>query len=122
MTDRLLPLFREAWDGDQQALAEVYAESIQVCGILGQVQGRAHLAQFLQSCLKAFPNPQISLHKAFADASGSPHGPASPHCLAESQCRLWSGPNEPAWCLVADFHATQRRVSQLENGVSASGH
>jgi predicted ester cyclase len=70
MTARLLSLLREAWGGDQQALASVYAESVQVCGILGQVQGRAHLAQFLQVCLEAFPDPQISLHEAFADATG----------------------------------------------------
>lgn len=71
MLDRLLSLLRDAWRGDQQALAEVYAESVQVCGILGQIQGRAHLAQFLQESLKAFPDPQISLHEVFADASGS---------------------------------------------------
>ena len=70
MTDRLLSLLREAWEGDQQAIASVYAESVRVHGILGQLQGRAHLAQFLQRCLEAFPDPQISLHEAFADATG----------------------------------------------------
>lgn len=71
MTDQLLSLLIQAWGGDQQALASVYTESVQVCGILGQIQGRAHLAQFLQACLEAFPDPQISLREAFADASGS---------------------------------------------------
>lgn len=70
MTDRLLSLLREAWSGDQQALAKSYSESVQVYGILGQIQGRAHLAQFLQTCLEAFPGPQISLHEAFADTTG----------------------------------------------------
>jgi predicted ester cyclase len=70
MTDRLLSLLREAWSGNQQALHEVYAESVQVYGILGQVQGRADLAHFLQACLQAFPDPQMSLHEAFADATG----------------------------------------------------
>lgn len=70
MIDRLLSLLRDAWKGDQQAIASVYADSVQVHGILGQIQGRDHLASFLQECLRAFPDPQISLHEAFADATG----------------------------------------------------
>ncbi|QBD76306.1 nuclear transport factor 2 family protein [Ktedonosporobacter rubrisoli] len=71
MLDRLLTLLQRAWRGDKQALASAYAESVQVYGILGQIKGREHLAHFLQECLQAFPDPQISLHEAFADASGS---------------------------------------------------
>jgi predicted ester cyclase len=70
MPDQLLSLLREAWQGDQQALTEVYDESVRVHGILGQVQGRDRLAHFLQECLKVFPDPQISLHEAFSDATG----------------------------------------------------
>lgn len=70
MTDQLPSLLRDAWSGDQQALASVYDEAVQVHGILGHMQGRDHLAQFLQECLRTFPDPQISLHEAFADATG----------------------------------------------------
>jgi predicted ester cyclase len=70
MTDRQLSLLRDAWSGDQQALASVYDEAVRVCGILGQVQGRAHLTHLLQTVLQAFPDPLISLHEVFADATG----------------------------------------------------
>ncbi len=71
MTDRLLSLLTQALGGDRQALDEAYDESVLVCGVLGQVRGRDQLAQFLQACLHAFPEPQISLHEAFSGASGS---------------------------------------------------
>jgi hypothetical protein len=58
-------LLSEAWGGDQQALAEVYAESVLVCGILGQVQGRAHLAQFLQAC-RHWKKLIVSVQKQYA--------------------------------------------------------
>ncbi len=53
MTDRQASLRREAWSGNQQALAEVYAQTARVHGVLGQSQGRARLAHFLSRSVES---------------------------------------------------------------------